>query len=184
MKAILNFLFLAQSSHTLPLRPLATVFLCLLLPSPTCSSSSFCSSIMSFLIRRSLLNVKMVWIGLIICLVLQTPSHLAGPLVMPGSMPGMKGMVQWTIRRTFPAADWTRSQKNRLMDNNWEEMKGMTTVSGMDGDGTGCLDRHESRLDTKTINTVTMSCVLGSWEGWRRWHMMRKEWDEIIGERF
>lgn len=47
-------------------------------------------------------------------------------------------------------------------------MKGMTTKSGMEGDGTGCLDRHGYRLDTKTINTVTVA-VLGSWEWWRRW---------------
>lgn len=65
------------------------------------------------------------------------------------------------IRRTFPAADRTRSQNNRLMDNSWKEMKGMTTKSGMEGDGTGCLDRHGSRLDTKIINTVTVA-VLGS----------------------
>lgn len=45
------------------------------------------------------------------------------------------------------------------MGNYWEEIKGMTTKGGMDGDGTGCLDRHESRLDTKTTNTVTTAVL-------------------------
>lgn len=63
--------------------------------------------------------------------------------------------------------DW-KPRNNRLMDNNWREMKGMMTKSGMEGDGTGCLDRHGSRFDTKTTNTVT-AALLGSWEWWRRW---------------
>lgn len=65
-----------------------------------------------------------------------------------------------------------KPRNNRFMDNYWEEMKGMTTKGGMDGDGTGCLDRHESSLDTKTTNTVTTAVLEAECddEGWMVTH--------------
>lgn len=80
----------------------------------------------------------MVSVGLSICLVLQTPSHLAGPLVMPGSMPGMQGMVQWTIRRKFPAVDWTGSPETTgswtITGEKWKGWRQRVGWKGMEQD--------------------------------------------------
>lgn len=84
----------------------------------------------------------MVSVGLSVCLVLQTPSHLAGPLVVLGSGPGMQGMVQWTIRRKFPAAQ-RKLRNNSVMGNNWKKNE---RDDDKEWDGTGCLDRQRSRL--------------------------------------
>lgn len=183
MKTIQNSLFLAQSSHKLPLHPRRQSDLPPFSPLAPHSLSS--SITLPILIRRSLPDVWMVSVGLCVCLVLQTPSHLAGPPVVPGSMPGMQGMAQWTIRRKFPAADRTKSPETT--DITREKKKRMTTKSGLGEDGTGCLDRHRSRFDTKTINTVTVT-VLGNWEQWQGWDddtwkkgngMCRDDWREI-----
>lgn len=101
------------------------------------SSSSFSSSITpSILIRRSPLDVWMVSVPLSVCLVLQTPSHQAGPPVVPGSMLGMQGMAQWTIRRKFPAADRTKYPETTL---SWtitrEKWKGWRQRVGQEGMG-------------------------------------------------
>lgn len=48
------------------------------------------------------------------------PSHLAGLLVALGSEPGMQGMVQWMIRRKFPAAQ-RKLRNNSVMGNNWKK---------------------------------------------------------------
>lgn len=113
MKAIQNFLFLAQSSHTLTAAPLhhhypplhsfyVTSF----------SSSSFCSSItLSILIKSKPLDVRMMLVCISACLALLTPLRLAGPPAVPGSMLRMQGMAQWMISRKFPAVDWTKCPK-------------------------------------------------------------------------
>lgn len=103
----------------------------------------------------------MVSDGLSVCLVLQTPSHLAGPPAVPGSMPAMQGMGLPTIRK-FPAPDRTKSPVTT----------GARTITGGrnerndewdGGGGTRCPDRHGSRYDPKTINTLT-EAILGSRE--------------------
>lgn len=100
--------------HTLP------VFLCLaLLVLPSFLFIIHFSSL-TILIRGSLLEAWMVSVGFSVCLVLQMPSHLAGPLVVLGSGPGMQGMVQWTIRRKFPAAQ-LKLRNNSVMCNNWKK---------------------------------------------------------------
>lgn len=54
-------------------------------------------------------------------------------------------MVQWTIRRKFPAAQ-RKLRNNSVMCNNWKKNE---RDDDKEWDGTGCLDRQRSRLTQK-----------------------------------
>ena len=67
-------------------------------------------------------------------------------------------------------------RNNRSANNHWVEMKGMTTKSGIGGDGTGCLNRHRSRVDTVTATFIgRMMTKVDEKQGMR--------WDGMNGKR-
>lgn len=145
------------------------VFFCLLLSFLTVSSSPFCSLItLSLLIRRSTLDTWMVSACLSFCLVFQTPSHTAGPLVVLGSTPGMHGMAQWTIRRKYPRAVCFRRPETTvtwtITGEKWKGWRQRVTQEGMDQDSWA----DKGSIFDKTINILTVAS-LGSWKWWWAW---------------
>lgn len=119
-------IFYFWNSHTLPLTPPTPTSpplypTGLFMSRPPCTPEvSVHQSLRPFSSEGQCRMHEWVSVGLSVCLVLQTPSHLAGPLVVLGSGPGMQGMVQWMIRRKFPAAQ-RKLRNNSVMGNSWKK---------------------------------------------------------------
>lgn len=159
MTAIQNILFLAQSSHTLPLHPRRH---CLLMFPPPFSPWLL---ILFLFINRTVHSHQKVIAG---CM-----NGVSRPHRLPcitdalssGWTPGSARKHARNVRNDplndkneFPHTRLDeKPRNNRSTYNHWGELKGMTTTSGTGGDGTGCLDRHRSRFDTETINSAILS---------------------------